>query len=226
MAIETVAEVAEHGRYAGGSLHLGHVARLARLCALGLAVVAVLPFLEIHLLGERADHPARRRERLCIQRVAGGAQLGLLDMGTLRLHETRHRTHDRLASDIDLIRTKNHTRAISWRGLHHELAVEAFTSTKALAGNLMADGARNAVGRELLELRAVALVERQVCEYFASAAGGARNLRRHRHVALSTLVLNDCRMHGMIDRFPAHARLPVRIPSRVGHHRGSPRGAN
>src|SRR4029434_3499621 len=110
-------------------MHLGTVPRLAGLCVLVLAVVAVLPLLEVHLLGERANHLPRWRERLRIQRVTRSAQLGLLDMGTLRLHETRDRAHDRLASRIDLIGTKNHTGTVSRRGLHHELAVEAFTST-------------------------------------------------------------------------------------------------
>src|SRR6185369_4588641 len=132
----------------------------------------------------------RWRERLCIERVARGAQLGLLNMGTLRLHKTRYRTHDRLASGIDLIRTENHTRPIRRRWLHHELAVEALPSAEPLVGDLMADGARDAVGGELLDLGAIGLVEWQVCEHLASAARRPRDLFRPRHVTLGTLVLN------------------------------------
>src|SRR5678816_4550568 len=119
-------------------------------------------------------------------------------MGTLRLYETRHRTHDRLAPGIDLIRAKDHTRPVSRRWLHDELAVEALTSAEPLVGDLMADRARDAVGGKLLQLAAVGLVERQVCEHFAFAARCARDLRRHRHVTFGAFVLNRRRMHWMI----------------------------
>src|SRR5262245_57910224 len=104
--MEAVAEIAEYGRDARRSFHLGHVARLARLRAVRLAVVAMLPFLEVHLLRQRTNYLPGGGERLCVQRMARGAQFGLLNVGTLCLHEAGDGTHDRFAAGIDLIRTK------------------------------------------------------------------------------------------------------------------------
>ena len=147
-------------------------------------------------------------------------------MRRLRLHEPRDRAHDRLAPRIDLRRPEDHPRAVLRRRLHDEFAVEALARAQPLVRYLVTHRAGDAVGRELLELGAVVLVERQVCEHLAFAAGRAGNLRRHRHVAFRALVLDGGRVHRMIDRFAPDARLPIRIACGVRHHGRAPRCAD
>ena len=78
---------AEDARDGGRRIDDRHVARLA---ALRVAVRAVLPFEVRHLLGEmRDDFPAAVGLR--VERVARGAQLGLLDVGGLGRHEQLRR---------------------------------------------------------------------------------------------------------------------------------------
>ena len=70
------------------ALDLGHVAVLAAL----LVGVRAVPPLEVgHLLGQLADHLALVVEGVGEQGVAGGAELGALDVRRLRRAEARGR---------------------------------------------------------------------------------------------------------------------------------------
>src|SRR5437870_1953042 len=107
MPVKAVSIVTKNGRDARLLFDLGHVARLARLRVLALAVRAVLPFLEIHLLGKGAYHLSRRRSHFGVERVARRAELRLLDVRGLHLLEAGYGSHDRLPSRIDLERSED-----------------------------------------------------------------------------------------------------------------------
>ena len=86
----------------------------------------------------------------------------------------------------------------------------------------MADGARDAVGRQPLQFRSAGSGDRQVSEDLSFAASGVRDLLRHRHVARRALVLDVRRLLGVVDRLAPNACLPVRIPRGIRHHRRAP----
>src|SRR5580692_5686837 len=59
---------------------------------------------------------------------------------------------------------------------------------------------------------------------YGPAAVGLVNALRQRHMAVGALILNVCRLPGMVEGFTPHARKPVRIPCGVSHHTGAPCG--
>jgi hypothetical protein len=63
---------------------------------------------------------------------------------------------------------------------------------------------------------------RQQREHLAFLSGRVSHRSRHRHVTDGALVLNRSGAGDVIDRFPSHRRLPVRIARRIGHHRRAP----
>src|SRR5260370_41504861 len=63
-----------------------------------------------------------------------------------------------------------------------------------------------------------------MAEYFALAPLLLGLKARNWHMAYRTLVFNRSLRLRMIDRFPPHARLPIRIARRIGHNARPPFG--
>ena len=88
-------------------------------------------------------------------------------------------------------------------------------------GNLMAHRTRDAVLRK--SIGSIAFVcDGQVIEYRPFGTVEPRLGARHRHMARRAFILNRVCRGRVIEHFPAHRRLPVRIARRIGHHRGAP----
>ena len=221
---QAVAIVTKHRRNAHGSRRARHVARLAT----GLFGVerAVLPFLVVHLLGQAANHLAVWTKCFRDQRMARRAQLRLLDVRRLDLLVAGHRLHDAPPAGINRVWPLHLANALRVGAGHDEAAVEAFGHAELVFRNLMAHGARHAIARQLALVRQVQVRERQTREHFAGVAGRLRHALVHRHVARGALVLNGRGLRRVIDRLATNARLPIRIPRRIGHHRRSPGGAD
>src|SRR6185436_21164439 len=90
-----LALLAEHRRDPGLLADDRHVAGLA---ALLLAKRAVLPLQIGHLLGKLSECFTLRTARLGVERVTGGAELGLADVRPFGRHERARRMHDARAS--------------------------------------------------------------------------------------------------------------------------------
>ena len=203
-------------------LYHRHVAGLAGLRVL---VIAVQPFLKGHLLGEFSNDLPLRVECLGEQSVAGGAQLCGADyLGVLGGLKVGRRPHDGLAAGVDLIGAEDVALAPRRSFIDLEAANKALRLPEIVPGNLMADGAGNAVlGEAVGELIRVG---RQVIEHRAFTSRELRLIPHHGHVADGALVLNGALRHGMIDDFTAHAGHPVGVPAGISHDAGTPAQAD
>ena len=156
---------------------------------------AVPPFLIVHLLRQRSDDLSVGTEGLGDERVAGGAELGLLDVRRLLLLEPGHRVHDAAAAGIDGERAEGAAGVPSGeRRGDDEVAVEALARAEPVGGDLVADRARHAVAGQRVECGArVAGRIREMREDRALSAGRVRDLLRRRQVAGRALVLDLAR---------------------------------
>ncbi len=219
MAAHALPRLAEHGGDRRGVGDLRHVAGLA--APLG-SKGTVAPFEVRHLLGERRRHLAVRAERPGVERVAGRAELGLLDVGGLGRRHPGCGVHHPCAARVDPEWTED-GRARCGRRVHDEAASEALRRSKPFAADLVTERAGDTVGREPAGVRPVAS-DGQVREDLSQPAGGSRGRSSHRHVAGRALVLDLGLLRRVIDRLASDRRLPVGIARRVGHHRAAPRG--
>jgi hypothetical protein len=106
-----------------------------------------------------------------------------------------------------------------------EVAREAGGLAEVLRRDLMARGAGDAVCSEEIGARR-ARADRQVREDLPGPARRPGLELRHGHVTLGAFVLDGFAGQRMVEDLAAHRRLPVRIASRVRHHRSTPRGAD
>ena len=148
---QAVPFVAEHRGGAHRPLRRRHVARLA--AALLGRERAVLPFLVVHLFGQRTDHGAVGTVGVGDERVARRAQLRLTDVRCLDLLIPGHRSHDGLAAGVDGVRAVDEARAPRRDRLHDEVGVEALRRAEPIGRHLMADRARDPVGRQPVQRR-------------------------------------------------------------------------
>ena len=140
-----LARDAEHARDRHRLLHHRHVARLA---ALRVLEIAVQPLLIGHLLGQAADRRAARSQRVRDERVARRAQLRLPDvLGLRRPVSLRRAAHDARVPRLDFERTVLRPFVRIRRGGDDEAAVEALARAEPLLADLMAHRARHAVRR-------------------------------------------------------------------------------
>src|SRR4029453_6975554 len=175
VAGEPLAVVAEYRGDAHGPLGGGHVARLATATLSEEGAMA--PFLIVHLLGQRADDAAVLADGFSDEGVAGCAELGVADMDRLLLFEPCYRVHDAPSAGVDGLRAEGAPLAVRERSGDDEVPVEAFARAEAFGGELVADRARDAVEREIVERRLrITCRVRDMREDLSFPAGGMRDL--------------------------------------------------
>ena len=218
MPVHAVAHRAEYPR---DRRWLGHFRHVARLTALSVVELAVQPLLIRHLLRQAADRLPVRPQRLRQKRVTRGAELRLADMRGLRRPISFGGTeHDAPMTGLQFERPVLGSRIGPGGRLHDEAAVVALARSEALGADLMAHGARDAVGR-LTPFLFVGR-ERQMREHAPLFAAQLRLVPRNRHMADRALVLDRRRCARVVHRLAADTRLPVRVARGIGHDARAP----
>src|SRR5436190_24121591 len=128
--------------------------------------------------------------------------------------------HDSNLSIFDFERTIFRAVASAARGVDDKSTNKAFTRPQLVFCDLVTERTGNAILRQ--SIHAVIGPRSQVREDFGFLSLVMRLVSRHWHMTNRTLILNGLFGFGMIDRFPTHARLPVRISRGVRHHGGPP----
>ena len=235
----------EHKRVAAAEPVLGHAVAIrtqhgrnrrrinrrhvAILATLRLPVPALRPLQVRHLLGE----PPLQRVAVVVvggreERVAGGAELRLLDVRAMRRDESGGGGHHSREPLLDIVERAEERRAVGGRrgaGRDDVSAVEALVLAEVVRRDLMADRARHAIPR-LGRLRRRRRRAAGVREHFAHSAIGPRGGARHRHVAGGARVLDRSLQPRVVHRLPPDGRLPVGVACRIRHHGRPPRMAN
>src|SRR5262245_65353293 len=125
---------------------------MTALTALFGSVVAVLPLEKRHLFRQPPDRLSSRTERRREQGMAGRAHFGLPDVHPLGWHHSGCRIHDACLSTLDLERTEHRSLFERRRAVDDVTASETFRRAEPFGPNLMADGARHAIGGQQVDV--------------------------------------------------------------------------
>src|SRR5260221_14722532 len=140
---DSLPEHAEDGGDGRVSLDLRHVTALAAKFA---RIIAIQPFEVRHLFREGAGFLATRRKRRGVQRVAGGAKRGIVNMSGFRGAKTSGGgLHNVPASVVNDERTVLRMIILGPWSFYDEAAVEAFAGAKLFFSDLVAYRTRDAV---------------------------------------------------------------------------------
>ncbi len=194
---------------------------MTRLAA-SLGSKGAVPPLEVgDLFGERRRALSVRSERFGVERVAGRAEFGLLDVRGFGRRHPCSRVHDPRAARVDSEWTEDRRPGVGCR-VDDEAAGEALGRAEALTADLMAERAGYAVSSQAPGVRSVSS-HGQVREDLTVSAGRARHRSGHRHMARRAFVLDLRLLRRMIERLSSDRCLPVGVARGVGHHRRAPR---
>src|SRR5579872_401197 len=130
------------------------------------------------------------------------------------------RPHDGDPAFFNLERAVLGSVAVRTWAVDDEAAVETFASAELFPGDLVTDGARDAVGG--LTLLGVVRANGEMREDLALLAAELRFIARNRHVTDGALIFDVRLRFGMIGNLAANAPLPVRVARGVGHNTGAP----
>src|SRR5580704_201389 len=198
--------------------HLGHMARLATAFA---GVIAVLPLLVRHLLGQSPGGFAVLAQGSCVQRVAGSAKSRIANLRAFFRKESSGRAlHYPLMARIDNERPMLGPPIRRLRRVDYEIADVTGWSAKVLFGDLVTHRAGDAVRRFCIVL--LIRIEWKAGEDIHLLLLRVCVEVRHGHVAMRTFVLDLRCRRWMVNRLPPHASLPVRIARGVGHDACAP----